>query len=129
MYLKFLSGQTDIHTPRPEEVPDLRAKRGAAAASTSRRSASTPAHLFVAFNRNPRHYVKDGKRDPRLTWFTDLHFLRAIAHAIDKQAMIVNCLNGYGKPAVADISPENKIFHNPQPEGLRLQPRRSARSC
>jgi len=27
--------------------------------------------------------------------------------------MIQNCLNGYGKPAVAEISPENKLFHNP----------------
>ena len=27
--------------------------------------------------------------------------------------MIINCLHGYGKPAVADISPENKLFHNP----------------
>ena len=45
--------------------------------------------------------MKDGKRDPRLDWFTDRSFLHAIAHAIDKQAMIVNCLNGFGEPAVA----------------------------
>jgi peptide/nickel transport system substrate-binding protein len=39
--------------------------------------------------------------------------LRAIAHAMDKQAMIVNCLNGYGKPAIAEVSPEDKLYHNP----------------
>jgi peptide/nickel transport system substrate-binding protein len=112
MYLKFLSGQTDTHAPRPEEVADLRAKADPLQINVQEIGLDTGS-LFIALNRNPRHYIKDDKRDPRLTWFTDLHFLRAIAHAMDKQAMIVNCLNGYGKPGVADISPENKIFHNP----------------
>jgi peptide/nickel transport system substrate-binding protein len=111
-YLKFLSGQTDTHSPRPEEIADLRDKADQLQIMVQETGLDTGS-LFIAFNRNPRHYVKDGKRDPRLTWFSDLHFLRAIAHAMDKQAMIVNCLNGYGKPGVAEISPENKIFHNP----------------
>ncbi len=111
-YLKFLSGQTDTHSPRPEEIADLRGKADQLQITVQETGLDTGS-LFIAFNRNPRHYVKDGKRDPRLTWFTDLHFLRAIAHAMDKQAMIVNCLNGYGKPGVAEVSPENKIFHNP----------------
>ena len=34
--------------------------------------------LFVVFNRNPRHYERDGTHDPRLKWFTDKHFLRAV---------------------------------------------------
>lgn len=112
VYLKFLSGQTDTHSPRPEEVADLRAKSEQLQINVQEIGLDTGS-MFVAFNRNPRHYVKDGRRDPRLTWFTDLNFLRAIAHAIDKQAMIVNCLNNLGKAAVAEISPENKIFHNP----------------
>jgi peptide/nickel transport system substrate-binding protein len=112
MYLKFLSGQTDTHSPRPEEVADLRAKADQLQINMQEIGLDTGS-MFIAFNRNPHHYVNDGKRDPRLTWFTDLHFLRAIAHAMDKQAMIINCLNGYGKPAVTDISPENKLFHDP----------------
>jgi peptide/nickel transport system substrate-binding protein len=112
MYLKFVSGQTDVHLPRPEEVAELRAK-AAALKITVTELGIEAGTTFVSFNRNPRHYVKGGKSDPRLTWFTDPNFLRAIAHAIDKQSMIVNCLNGYGKPAVAEISPENKIYHNP----------------
>lgn len=112
MYLKFLSGQTDTHSPRPEEVADLRAKTDQLKITVQEVGLDTGS-TFVSFNRNPRHYVKDGKTDPKLKWFTDLHFLRAIAHAIDKQSMIVNCLNGYGKPAVAEISPENKLYHNP----------------
>jgi len=112
MYLRFLAGQTDVHSPRPEEVAELRAKAGTLQISVAELGVETGT-TFISFNRNPRHYVKDGKTDPRLTWFTDPNFVRAIAHAIDKQSMIVNCLNGYGRPAVAEISPENKIYHNP----------------
>ena len=113
MYLKFLSGQTDIHTPRPEEVADLRAKADELHISVEAVGLDTGSQ-FVAFNRNPRHYIENGKTDPRLTWFTDPYFLKALAHAIDKRSMILNCLNGYGKPAVAEISPENKLYHNPK---------------
>ena len=112
MYLRFLAGQTDVQAPRPEEVAELRAKAGTLQINVAELGVETGT-TFISFNRNPRHYVKDGKTDPRLTWFTDPNFVRAIAHAIDKQSMIVNCLNGYGRPAVAEISPENKIYHNP----------------
>ncbi len=112
LYMKFLAGQTDTHGPRPEEVADLRAKADQLRITVQERGLETGS-TFIAFNRNPRHYVQGDRRDPRLTWFTDLHFLRAIAHAVDKQSMIVNCLNGYGKPAVAAISPEDKVYHNP----------------
>lgn len=111
-YLKFLAGQTDVHYPRPEEIAELRQKADSLRISVDEVGID-PGSTFVAFNRNPAHYVRNGKRDPRLDWFTDRNFLRAIAHSIDKQSMIVNCLNGYGKPAVAEISPANKLYHNP----------------
>lgn len=111
-YLKFLSGESDVHNPRPEEVPDLH-KRERALGITVQEIGSDTGTLFVTFNRNPAHYVRNGRRDPRLNWFTDRRFLRAIAHSIDKQSMIVNCFHGFGRPAVAYLSPENKLFHNP----------------
>jgi peptide/nickel transport system substrate-binding protein len=111
-YLKFLAGQTDTHPPRPEEIADLRAKAQQLGVTVQELGLETGT-TFVSFNRNPRHYVRDGQRDPRLDWFSDPRFLRALAHGFDKQAMIVSCLNGYGKPAVAEISPENKRYHNP----------------
>jgi peptide/nickel transport system substrate-binding protein len=107
-----LAGQTDVHYPRPEEIAELRQKADSLRISVDEVGID-PGSTFVAFNRNPAHYVRNGKRDPRLDWFTDRNFLRAIAHSIDKQSMIVNCLNGYGKPAVAEISPANKLYHNP----------------
>lgn len=112
MYRKFLSGHTDVDTPRPEQVGDLQAKADQLNITVKDIGLETGS-TFISFNRNPRHYVRDGKTDPRMTWFTDPYFLKAVAHAVDKQAMIRNCLHGHGKPAVADISPANTVYHNP----------------
>jgi len=112
MYRKFLSRQTDVYLARPEEVANLYAKKGELNIAVEEIGLD-PGSQFIAFNRNPQHYVHEGKRDPRLNWFADLHFLKALAHAVDKHSMIVNCLDGYGKAAVTDISPENKLYHNP----------------
>jgi peptide/nickel transport system substrate-binding protein len=111
-YLKFLAGETDIHTPRPEEVPDLRAQAAARDIAVQEIGLDTGT-LFVTFNRNPAHYRQNGKPDPRLTWFTDLNFLRAIAHSIDKAAIVNTVMHGYGKPAVSYLSPENQQFYDP----------------
>ncbi len=111
-YLKFVAGQTDIHNPRPEEIGELRSRADQLRIAVDEIGLDTGS-TFVAVNRNPRAYMRNGATDPRLGWFTDLRFLRALAHAVDKQTMIVNTLNGYGKPAVAEISPENTLFHNP----------------
>ena len=112
LYMKFTAGQTDVHGPRPEEVETLKAEAEKLGITIKRRGLDTGAP-FVTFNRNPRHYIKDGKKDPKMNWFTDKHFLKAIAHAIDKETIIANTMHGLGKAAVADISEENKIFHNP----------------
>ncbi|HTW89981.1 MAG TPA: ABC transporter substrate-binding protein [Candidatus Binataceae bacterium] len=111
-YLRFLSGQIDVYAPRPEEVASLKEKASAMGITVKEIGIDTGS-LFFSFNRNPRHYIRDGVTDPRLTWFTDIHFLRALAHAVDKQAMINLCFQGLAKPATADISPANTIFHNP----------------
>jgi len=112
LYLKFVAGQTDVHSARPEEISELRAKAEELKIIVQETGLETGS-TFVAFNRNPHHFIKDDKKDPHLTWFTDKHFLEAIAHAIDKESMVRNCLNGFGKPGVAEVSPENKLYHNP----------------
>ncbi|MGO9264683.1 MAG: ABC transporter substrate-binding protein [Candidatus Binataceae bacterium] len=111
-YLRFVGGMTDVYSPRPEEVFSLQEKAAQLGITVQRVGVDTGS-LFFAFNRNPRHYVHDGVTDPKYRWFTDVNFLRALAHAIDKQGMISLCFRGLAIPAVSDISPENKIFHNP----------------
>jgi peptide/nickel transport system substrate-binding protein len=124
-YLRFLSGQTDVYTPRPEELPSLREK-AAALGITIKETGIDTGSLFFAFNRNPRHYVQNGVVNPKLKWFTDLRFLRAIAHAVDKRAMINLCFHGLAVPAVADISPANKVFHNPNLKDYDYDPKLAA---
>ena len=112
-YLHFMAGLTDVYTPRPEEVFSLQEKAAQLGITVQRVGVDTGS-LFFAFNRNPRHYRHDGVTDPKYRWFTDGNFLRALAHAIDKQGMISLCFRGLAIPAVSDISPANKIFHNPK---------------
>jgi len=111
-YLRFLSGQIDVYRPRAEEVASLKEK-AAAMGITVKEIGIDTGSLFFSFNRNPREYVHNGVTDPRLRWFTDINFLRAMAHTVDKGAMINLCFQGLAIPAIADISPANKIFHNP----------------
>ena len=112
MYIKFTAGQTDIHSPRPEEVETLKNDSKKLDINVKRIGLSTGSS-FVTFNANASYFIKDGRTDPKLKWFTDKFFVQAIAHAIDKESIITNTMYGLGKPAVAEISEENKTFHNP----------------
>jgi peptide/nickel transport system substrate-binding protein len=125
-YLRFLSGQTDVYSPRPEEVIPL-TDQARSLDITVRKIGIDTGSLFFAFNRNPRHYVHDGHVDPRLTWFTDLNFMRALAHLVDKRTMINLCYHGFAEPAVSDISPANKVFHNPNLRDYTYDPQLAAR--
>lgn len=112
LYVKFTAGQTDTHGPRPEEVETL--KREAKKLDiTVKKTGLFTGTLFVTFNRNPEYYRKDDRTDPKYRWFRDKYFLRGIAHAVDKKTIIANTMYGMGKAAVAEISEENKLFHNP----------------
>jgi peptide/nickel transport system substrate-binding protein len=111
-YLRFLSGATDEYSPRPEEVQTLMDKAASLNIKVEKIGIDTGS-LFFAFNRNPRHYIRGDVTDPKYKWFTDLNFMRAIAHAVDKQGMINLCFHGLAVPSVSDVSPANKIFYNP----------------
>jgi peptide/nickel transport system substrate-binding protein len=111
-YLRFMAGQTDVYNPRPEEVFSLR--ENAAKLNITLKSMDVDTgSLFFAFNRNPRHFTQNAVVNPKYKWFTDINFMRALAHAVDKQGMINLCFRGLGVPAVSDVSPANKIFYDP----------------
>src|ERR1700736_595257 len=98
-----MAGMTDVYSTRPEEGFSLKQK-APQLGITIRSIGVDTGSLFFAFNRNPRRYVHGNITDPRYRWFTDRNFLRAIAHAIDKQGMINLCFRGLAIPAVSDIS-------------------------
>ncbi len=111
-YRQFVAGETQIYNARPQEILGLQARQEELDITVREIGLDTGA-LFLTFNRNPAHYTKNGKRDPRLSWFTDKRFLRAIAQGIDRESIIDNTLQGFGRPAAAYISPANALFHNP----------------
>jgi peptide/nickel transport system substrate-binding protein len=112
MYLRFMSGLLDVYRPRAEEVWELQQKQAELHIRLQPTGIDTGSRFF-AFNRNPRHYVKHGIVDPKYKWFSDINFMRALAHALDKRGIINLCYRGLAVPAVADISPADKMFHNP----------------
>lgn len=111
-YLRFVGGMTDVYAPRPEEVFSLEQQADKLHIKIEPIGIDTGS-LFFAFNRNPRHYIQGSKVNPRYQWFTDINFMRALAHAVDKQGMINLCFRGLAVPAVSDISPENKLYYDP----------------
>ena len=112
MYLRFMSGLLDIYRPRAEEVWELEQKQTELHIKLQPTGIDTGSRFF-AFNRNPRHYIHHGITDPKYKWFSDINFMQALAHALDKHGIINLCYRGLAIPAVADISPADKIFHNP----------------
>jgi len=126
-YLRYLSGQIDVYSPRAEEVYPLeqKAKNHDLDISIEKIGVDTGT-LFFSFNRNPRRYVKGGTTDPKLNWFTDLKFLQAMAHMVDKKSMIDLVFHGLAEAAVADISPENRVFSNPNLKDYEFDPKLAA---
>lgn len=114
-YVKFISGETDIYNPRPQEVALLK--------SMSRKRhfivkdiGLDTGIMFISFNRNPRHYIKEGRINPKYRWFTNIDFLKAVAHSIDKQAIINDVYRGYGEPAVSFIPRNVPVYHLSMPD-------------
>lgn len=126
-YLRYLYGQIDIYSPRAEEVLSVRQRiKSGRLHATLQEIGIDTGEQFFCFNRNPRHYVKNGVTSPKLSWFTDPNFLRAVAHLIDKQAIINLVFHGLAVPAVSDVSPANKLFYNPNLKDYEYNPRLAA---
>ena len=71
---------------------------------------------FIAFNQNRDSNPKTGRpfiEPKKLSWFTNIHFRRAVACAIDKKKIIEIVMNGLGYPQEAAMSPSAGFFYNP----------------
>lgn len=74
---------------------------------------------FIVFNLNTGINPKSQKPyvDPvKLSWFSNVEFRRAVAHAIDKQKIIEIIKNGLGYPQYSPMGPAAGFFYNPDVE-------------
>ncbi len=69
--------------------------------------------LFFNQNRGTDPDTNQAYVNPvKLSWFTDIHFRRAVSHAIDRDTLIQNSLYGHGIPAFSIESPGNQLWYN-----------------
>lgn len=104
--LMFEHGQTDEYAVRGDEYE--RFVDGQAAGNyTVYTSGPAFGDEWLAFNQNP------SVPEPQRSWFSNIYFRRAVAHAIDKEAMIDSIYLGRAVPIWGPVSPANRAFHNP----------------
>jgi len=75
---------------------------------------------FIAFNLSPIY-----QKQPKLSWFSNPLFRRAIAHLIDKEAIINNVLSGLGFPQTSAMEEASGFFYNPNVIKYEYNPRKA----
>ncbi len=113
--LKFMEGSLDYYDVRGMDyalLKPLESKKDFTVYDMGPSMGSS----FLVFNLNPRQDEKSKKAyvDPiKLSWFNDIHFRQAVAHAIDREQMTKIVFNGLGYPQMSPISPADVFFYNP----------------
>ncbi|MBN2097876.1 MAG: ABC transporter substrate-binding protein [Candidatus Omnitrophica bacterium] len=105
--LKFQEGELDYYGLRGSDYPILKPQERPGKFTVYQTGPAFGTN-FLVFNQN-RLYVSAEK----LSWFSDLSFRQAVAHCIDKQAMIDIVMNGLGFPQHSAMSPSAGYFYNP----------------
>ena len=111
----FMAGDSDIHGVLGEEYARLEPLQEEGDFTIHRRG-PTFGTTFLAFNVNPGASPGTGLPyvDARkLDWFGNVEFRRAVAHSVDKDAIIEGVQHGLGYPQWSSVSPAAGDFHNP----------------
>ena len=110
----FQEGRTDAHGVLGEEYPVLEPLQEEGNFTIHRRGPGFGT-TFLTFNVHPGEnpegeaYVRPEAR----MWFDSREFRQAVAHSVDKDAIIEETLGGLGYPQWSSISPAAGDFHNP----------------
>ena len=123
----FLDGQADVHGVLGKELAELEPQQAEGNFTIHRRGPAFGS-TFLSFNQNPGLDPDSGEPylDPdKLAWFSNLQFRRAVAHSIDKAAIVDDVLDGLGYPQWASISPAAGDFHNPGVRRYEYDPARA----
>ena len=112
---EFKDGKADIHGVLGEEFAELEPLQEEGDFTIYRRGPALGS-TFLTFNMNlgenpdtMEPYVAADK----LKWFRNTQFRQAVAHIVDKNAIIRDVHNGLGYPQWSSISPSAGDFHNP----------------
>lgn len=109
--LNFEAGETHQASVRPDDYARYRMneRRWNMTVYDNGPAFST---LFLVFNQNPDAPIFEEKPEA-YDWFTNLHFRRAVAYAVDKETMIDQLYDGLATPQWSPVSAPNEFFLNP----------------
>lgn len=91
---------------RPTDYASLRSSQGAVRAYDLGPGLDTD-HLWFNLNEGERE-GKPVVNATKRAWFTDVRFRRAVSHAIDRESIATNTLQGLATPLYGFISPGNR---------------------
>ncbi len=104
--LRFMARETDVHVAAPREFAEL--KLGERAGNyTVYDGIETYMVPYLLLNQNPKAISP-----PKLTWFQDVRFRRALSHAIDRNAIVTQVLAGRATTAWGPVSVGNQLYYN-----------------
>jgi peptide/nickel transport system substrate-binding protein len=105
--LKFEAGELDIYGPTAENFPRIAGQaeeKGWVVGTGGPVTGSS----FVTINL--------GHQDPvKRSWFTNVHFRRALVYLLDRESIIETLYNGLGTPLYGPVPPSSG-FYNPEIE-------------
>ncbi|MBD2104889.1 ABC transporter substrate-binding protein [Leptolyngbya sp. FACHB-261] len=113
--LRFRSQELDFYNLRPEDFQLLKQEeeRGQ---FTIYNGGPPPNSTWITFNQSRARNPKTGKplvRPERSRWFRDLAFRQAVAHALDRQALVNNVFRGLGKVQDSPLAEQNPYYLAP----------------
>ena len=110
----FKAGGTDAHGVLGEEYPELEPLQQDGNFTIYSRGPGFGT-TFLTFNVHPGTNMDDANyvRPEARAWFDNVAFRQAVAHSVDKDAIIEETLGGLGYPQWSSISPATGDFHNP----------------
>ncbi len=124
----FRAGESDVHGVLGSEFADLEPLQQEDNFTIHRRGPGFGT-TFLAFNVNPGEAADTGEpfvASPKIDWFSNVEFRRAVAYSIDNFAIVDDVLHGLGYPQWSSISPAAGDFHNPDVMVYHYSPAKAA---